>query len=79
MADVRDCGTVRATLQGLGLGYFGEFSGYALPIKHSDQVPRDGTQRYCPLGTEYGRIQVTKTGPFTRIVVFDIRERVMVP
>ena len=32
MANDRDRGIVQAALQGSGLGYFGELSGYALPI-----------------------------------------------
>ena len=30
--------TVQAVLQGLGLGYFGEFSGCAFPTEQNDQV-----------------------------------------
>ena len=42
MADARGCGKVRAALQGSGLGYFGEFSGYASPIEQSDRVRGTG-------------------------------------
>ena len=30
------------------------------------------TQRYCPSGTWYSQVQVTKAGPFTQMVVFGI-------
>ena len=33
MADARDCGIVRTTVQWSGSGYFGKFSGYAFPTK----------------------------------------------
>ena len=38
MVDAQDCGLVRATLQGSGSVYFGEFSGYAFPTEQSDRV-----------------------------------------
>ena len=43
VVDARGYGTVRAILQGSGLGYFGEFSGYTFLTEQSDQV----------LGTEH--------------------------
>ena len=42
MVDARGSGTVRAALQGSGLGYFGKFSGYAFPTKQSDRVSGTG-------------------------------------
>ena len=42
MADAQGYGTVRAVLQDSGLGYFGEFSGYAFPTEQSDRVSRTG-------------------------------------
>ena len=53
MEDTRGYGTVLAALQGPGLGYFGEFSGYAVPTEQSDLV----------LGT--GHIDIVHQGPCT--------------
>ena len=53
MADARGCGTIRAALQELGLGYFGDFSGYAFPTEQSDRV----------LGT--GHRDIVHQGPST--------------
>ena len=36
--DAQGCGIFRAALQGSGSGYFGEFSGYAIPTEQSDRV-----------------------------------------
>ena len=37
----------------------------AMPSLISTVRSRDRTQKYYPSGTRYGRIQVTKAGPFT--------------
>ena len=42
MANARDYGTVRTMILWLGLGYLGEFSGYAFPIEQSDLVSGTG-------------------------------------
>ena len=42
MADARDCGTVWATVQRVGSGYVGDFSGYTVFVGQSDRVPRAG-------------------------------------
>ena len=51
MADAQDCGTVQAALQGLGSGYFGEFSGYTIPTEQSDR------------GVRTGHIDIVEQGP----------------
>ena len=38
MVNAQGYGIVWAALQGSGLGYFGEFSGYAFPTEQSDRV-----------------------------------------
>ena len=50
-------------------GYVGELSGYAFPTGQSDRVTGIG---HCPSRTRYGQVQVTKTRPCTRMVVFGI-------
>ena len=66
-------------LQGSCSRYFGEFNGYVFPTKQSDRVPRTRTRRYYLSKTKYYRIQVTKAGPFTWMVVFGIEEGLWFP
>ena len=40
--------------------------------------PRGKTQRYHPSGTGYNQVRVTKAGPSTQMVVFDIGDGVVV-
>ena len=54
MADARDYGIVQTTLQGSGLGYFGESSGYAFPTEESDRVPRTGHRNVVHQGSGIG-------------------------
>ena len=35
---------------------------------------RDITRRYCPSGTRYSQVQVTRVGPSTQMVVFGIED-----
>ena len=45
----------------------------ATPSLLSKVIESQGlTHRYCPLGTRYSHVRVTKAGPFTHMVVFGI-------
>ena len=79
----QECPMLKVVVQ-LELHYRGQTQGsleslVATSSLLSRVIDKDMTQRYCPLGTEYSRIQVVKAGPFTQMVVFSIGDGLWFP